>query len=130
MSPTLSRQSYGSRCIALAGQRWWAAHELAAMGLFLPCDDASYVNWQAIPVDGDLTASMPHAGKRFRYLLVMAGQKARSASSRFCPAIHPLRKTPVKIDGYAVIKPAYDDFHVVMHRLLLRPRLLREFPAR
>jgi hypothetical protein len=36
-------------------------------GLFLASDDASYANGQAIPVDGDLTASMPHAGKRFRY---------------------------------------------------------------
>ncbi len=45
------------------------------MGLLLARDDASYVNGQAIPVDGGLTASMPHAGKRFRFLLVMAGQK-------------------------------------------------------
>jgi NAD(P)-dependent dehydrogenase (short-subunit alcohol dehydrogenase family) len=37
--------------------------ELAAMGLFLASDDASYVNGQAIPVDGGLSASMPYAGK-------------------------------------------------------------------
>jgi NAD(P)-dependent dehydrogenase (short-subunit alcohol dehydrogenase family) len=38
-------------------------HELAAMGLILASDEASYVNGQAIPVDGGLTASMPYAGK-------------------------------------------------------------------
>jgi len=38
-------------------------HELAAMGLFLASDEASYVNGQAIPVDGGLTASMPYAGE-------------------------------------------------------------------
>lgn len=38
-------------------------HEVAAMGLFLISDEASYVNGQAFPVDGGLTASMPYAGK-------------------------------------------------------------------
>jgi NAD(P)-dependent dehydrogenase (short-subunit alcohol dehydrogenase family) len=38
-------------------------HELAAMGLFLASDAASYVNGQAIPVDGGLSASMPYTGK-------------------------------------------------------------------
>ncbi|RIK97156.1 MAG: oxidoreductase [Proteobacteria bacterium] len=38
-------------------------HEIAAMALFLLSDEASYVNGQAFPVDGGLTASMPYAGK-------------------------------------------------------------------
>jgi len=37
--------------------------EIAAMGLFLASDEASYVNGQAFPVDGGLTASMPYVGK-------------------------------------------------------------------
>ena len=38
-------------------------HEIAAMALFLTSDEASYVNGQAFPVDGGLTASMPYTGK-------------------------------------------------------------------
>src|SRR6202046_4670916 len=38
-------------------------HELATMGLFLLSDEASYVNGQAFPVDGGLTASLPYTGK-------------------------------------------------------------------
>ena len=44
-------------------QRPGQPHELAAMGLFLASDEASYVNGQAFPVDGGLTASMPYTGK-------------------------------------------------------------------
>jgi NAD(P)-dependent dehydrogenase (short-subunit alcohol dehydrogenase family) len=44
-------------------QRGGQPHEIAAMGLFLASDEASYVNGQAFPVDGGLTASMPFAGK-------------------------------------------------------------------
>lgn len=44
-------------------QRGGKPHEIAAMGLFLASDEASYVNGQAFPVDGGLTASMPFAGK-------------------------------------------------------------------
>ena len=44
-------------------QRAGQPHELATMGLFLASDEASYVNGQAIPVDGGLTASVPYAGK-------------------------------------------------------------------
>ena len=44
-------------------QRAGQPHEIAAMALFLASDEASYVNGQAFPVDGGLTASMPYTGK-------------------------------------------------------------------
>ena len=43
--------------------RYGEPQEIAAMAAFLASDEASYVNGQAIPVDGGLTASMPYAGK-------------------------------------------------------------------
>ena len=44
-------------------QRAGRPEEIAAMALFLASDEASYVNGQAFPVDGGLTASMPYTGK-------------------------------------------------------------------
>jgi NAD(P)-dependent dehydrogenase (short-subunit alcohol dehydrogenase family) len=46
-------------------QRAGQPEELAAMGLFLLSDEASYVNGQAFPVDGGLSASLPYAGKPY-----------------------------------------------------------------
>jgi NAD(P)-dependent dehydrogenase (short-subunit alcohol dehydrogenase family) len=40
-------------------QRAGAPEEIAAMALFLACDESSYVNGQAFPVDGGLTSSLP-----------------------------------------------------------------------
>lgn len=44
-------------------QRAGQPKEIAAMALFLASDEASYVNGQAFPVDGGLTASMPYTGR-------------------------------------------------------------------
>jgi NAD(P)-dependent dehydrogenase (short-subunit alcohol dehydrogenase family) len=44
-------------------QRGGIPIEIAAMGLFLASDEASYVNGQAMAVDGGLSASHPFAGK-------------------------------------------------------------------
>lgn len=44
-------------------QRYGAPGEIAAMALFLASDDASYVNGQAIPVDGGLSSTHPFVGK-------------------------------------------------------------------
>lgn len=40
-------------------RRFGLAHEIAAMATFLASDDASYVNGQAIAVDGGLSSSLP-----------------------------------------------------------------------
>jgi len=39
--------------------RYGAPHEIAAMALFLASDEASYVNGQAIAVDGGLSSTHP-----------------------------------------------------------------------
>lgn len=44
-------------------QRAGQPREIAAMAGFLLSDDASYVNGQAVAVDGGLSASLPYAGK-------------------------------------------------------------------
>ncbi|TXL64596.1 SDR family NAD(P)-dependent oxidoreductase [Zeimonas arvi] len=46
-------------------RRYGLPHEIAAMAAFLASDDASYVNGQAIAVDGGLTSTLPFA-KRLR----------------------------------------------------------------
>jgi NAD(P)-dependent dehydrogenase (short-subunit alcohol dehydrogenase family) len=45
-------------------KRYGVPIEIANMALFLASDEASYVNGQAIPVDGGLTSSMPYASQR------------------------------------------------------------------
>jgi NAD(P)-dependent dehydrogenase (short-subunit alcohol dehydrogenase family) len=45
-------------------KRYGVPTEIANMALFLASDEASYVNGQAIPVDGGLTSSMPYAAQR------------------------------------------------------------------
>lgn len=45
-------------------KRYGHPEEIAAMALFLASDDASYVNGQAIAVDGGLSSSHPVTGRR------------------------------------------------------------------
>jgi NAD(P)-dependent dehydrogenase (short-subunit alcohol dehydrogenase family) len=45
-------------------KRYGNPEEIAAMALFLASDDASYVNGQAIAVDGGLSSSHPVTGRR------------------------------------------------------------------
>lgn len=45
-------------------QRAGQPHEIAGAALFLASDDSSYVNGQAIPVDGGLSSTLPFTGPR------------------------------------------------------------------
>lgn len=45
-------------------KRYGLPPEIAQAALFLASDDASYVNGQAIPVDGGLSSTHPFAGRR------------------------------------------------------------------
>jgi NAD(P)-dependent dehydrogenase (short-subunit alcohol dehydrogenase family) len=57
------RGSYGRIGAINPTQRAGQPDEIASVGLFLASDDSSYVNGQAIAVDGGLSASVPYAGK-------------------------------------------------------------------